>query len=61
VAYLQAEDWKYEGSKAGEGRGGRTHTFGVKHSAERFANATVYRYPKVVLRQSKPTLANGVE
>jgi hypothetical protein len=59
VAFLRKEDWKYEGSKAREGRGGRTHTFGVKHPADRFATAMVYRHPKIVLRQSKPSLANG--
>ena len=59
VVFLHEQDWKYEGSKAGEGRGGRTHTFGVKLPANRFATAIVYRYPKIVLRQSKPTLANG--
>ena len=59
VAFLHEEDWKYEGSKAGEGRGGRTHTFGVKHPANRFAAAMIYRHPKIVLRQSKPALANG--
>jgi hypothetical protein len=59
VAFLHEEDWKYEGSKAGEGRGGRTHTFGIKLPAGRFASAMVYRHPKIVLRQSKPTLANG--
>jgi hypothetical protein len=30
VAYLKKEDWKYEKSAAGEGGGGRTHTFGVR-------------------------------
>ena len=59
VVFLHEEDWKYEGSKAGEGRGGRTHTFGVKLPARRFASAMVYHHPKIVLRQSKPTLANG--
>jgi len=59
VAFLRQEDWKYEGGKAGEGRGGRTHTFGVKHPADRFSSAIVYRHPKIVLRQSRPTLANG--
>jgi hypothetical protein len=59
VAFLRQEDWKYEGSKAGEGRGGRTHTFGIKHPADRFASAIVYKHPKIVLRQSKPALANG--
>jgi hypothetical protein len=59
VVFLHEEDWKYEGSKAGEGRGGRTHTFGVKLPAGRFSGTMVYRHPKIVLRQSKPTLANG--
>lgn len=59
VPFLREEDWKYEGSKAGEGRGGRTHTFGVKYPADRFSTAIVYRHPKIVLRQSRPTLANG--
>jgi hypothetical protein len=59
VVFLHEDDWKYEGSKAGEGHGGRTHTFGIKLPAGRFAGAMVYRHPKIVLRQSKPTLANG--
>ena len=58
-AFLREEDWKYEGSKAQEGRGGRTHTFGVKLPAKRFAGAIVYQHPKIVLRESRPTLANG--
>ncbi len=61
VAFLNEDDWKYETSKAREGRGGRTHTFGVKLPATRFANAVVYRHPKIVLRQGKPALANGAE
>jgi len=61
VPFLSEQDWKYEGSKAGEGRGGRTHTFGVKHPADRFSTTVVYRHPKIVLRQSRPTLANGGE
>ena len=61
VAFLREEDWKYEGSKASEGRGGRTHTFGVKLPAERFATAIVYQHPKIILGQSRPTLANGDE
>lgn len=61
VAFLREQDWKYEGSKAREGRGGRTHTFGIKHPADRFSSAIVYHHPKIVLRQSRPTLANGGE
>jgi hypothetical protein len=59
VAFLNQDDWKYETSKAAEGRGGRTHTFGVKLPASRFAKAIVYQHPKIILRQSRPTLANG--
>lgn len=59
MAFLTKDDWKYEGSKAGVGRGGRTHTFGVKNPASKFGDATLYHHPKVVLRKSKPTLANG--
>ena len=33
IPFLEKEHWKYEGSKAGEGQGGRTHTFGVKNPA----------------------------
>jgi hypothetical protein len=59
VSFLTKEDWKYEGSKAGEGRGGRTHTFGVKNPARKFAETIVYHHPRVVLRQSRPTLADA--
>ena len=59
VAFLESEDWKYEGSKAREGKGGRTHTFGVRNPASKFAQTIIYHHPKTVLRQSKPTLTNG--
>ena len=59
VAFLQSEDWKYGGSKAREGKGGRTHTFGVRNPAAKFAQTIIYHHPKIVLRQSKPTLTNG--
>jgi hypothetical protein len=59
VVFLKQDDWKYETSKAAEGRGGRTHTFGIKLPASRIANAIVFHHPKIVLRQSRPTLANG--
>ncbi len=61
VAFQSREDWKYEGSKAGEGRGGRTHTFGVKQPADRFANAIVFHHPRIIVRHGRPTLANGGE
>lgn len=58
VPLLKREDWKYEGSKAGEGRGGRTHTFGVKNPADRLKDSVVYAAPGIVLRQGRPTITN---
>lgn len=58
IAFLNEADWKYEGSKAGEGRGGRTHTFGVKDPARRLADSIVYQAPGIILRGGKPTLTN---
>jgi len=51
ISLFQQEDWKYETSKAAEGRGGRTHTFGVKNPAKRFKDSIVYQNPRVVLSQ----------
>lgn len=59
VAFLEEKNWKYEGSRAAEGRGGRTHTFGVRRAASLFAKAIVYQRPGIALRQRRPTLANG--
>ena len=58
VPFLRKGDWKYEGSGAGEGRGGRTHTFGVKNPAKRLQDSIVYLAPGIVLRQGGPTLTN---
>ncbi len=58
VAFLQRKDWKYEGSRAEEGRGGRTHTFGVKNPAERLKRCVAYFAPQIVLQHGRPTLAN---
>ena len=59
VAFPEALDWKYEGSKAGKGRGGRTHTFGVVRPATRLRGCAVYAYPGVRLRRGKPVPING--
>lgn len=59
VAFLAATDWKYEGSKAGEGKGGRTHTFGVKQPAAKFKGAIAYQLPRIVIKQGRPTYTNG--
>jgi hypothetical protein len=56
IPFLSQEDWKYEGSKAAEGRGGRTHTFGVKNPAKRFKTSIVYQSPRIVISQGGPVL-----
>jgi hypothetical protein len=58
LAFLHQEDWKYEASKAGEGRGGRTHTFGIKLPSKLLKNCIVYQCPRVTIRQGGPVLAN---
>ena len=59
IPYLREGDWKYEGSKAAEGHGGRTHTFGVKNPAKRFKDSIVYQSPRVVISQGGPALASS--
>ncbi|MBL8478315.1 MAG: hypothetical protein JNK59_03320 [Sterolibacteriaceae bacterium] len=54
VVFLVADDWKYEGSSAGEGKGGRTHTFGVKNPSKKLKGSAVYSRSDVILRQGKP-------
>lgn len=61
IPFLAEDDWKYEGSKAAQGRGGRTHTFGVKNPATRLAASIVYRSPRVIVRQGGPVLADTGE
>ncbi|MGD1069788.1 MAG: hypothetical protein ABSB15_06580 [Bryobacteraceae bacterium] len=56
LPFLKKEDWKYEGSKAAEGTGGRTHTFGIKRPAMLLQNAIVYQAPQIRLSQGKPSL-----
>jgi hypothetical protein len=59
VVFLTAPDWKYEGSKAGEGHGGRTHTFGVANPAKRLAGAAAYAVKGIVIKGGKPVLAEN--
>ncbi len=59
LAFLEAADWKYEGSNAGDGGGGRTHTFGVIKPATRFRHAAVYNRPDIAIRNGKPIPRNG--
>ena len=59
LAFLLKEDWKYEGSAAGPGGGGRTHTFGLYRPATRLKGQAVYSRTDVALRGGKPGPANG--
>lgn len=59
VVFLQKEDWKYEGSTAGAGGGGRTHTFGVKGPATKLKGTAVYKRKDIVVKGSKPVPVNG--
>jgi len=56
VAYLESTDWKYEKSSAGDGKGGRTHTFGVLNPATKLVGAAAYALPGIVIKGGKPTL-----
>jgi hypothetical protein len=58
IVFLREENWKYEGSKAAEGRGGRTHTFGIKLPAKLLRNCIVYQNPRAAIRQGGPVLAS---
>ncbi len=60
VAFLGKHDWKYEGSKAGAGGGGRTHTFGVKNPAKKFKAKAVYQRADVKLSGGKAVPVNGI-
>jgi hypothetical protein len=59
VLFLIKEDWKYEGSSAGAGGGGRTHTFGLKLPAARLKDKAVYRRRDVKLTGGKAVPRNG--
>jgi hypothetical protein len=59
VIFLRKDDWKYEGSTAGKGGGGRTHTFGLKDAAKKLRDKAVYQREDVKLIGSKAVPANG--
>jgi hypothetical protein len=58
VVFLEKEDWKYEGSTAGEAGGGRTHTFGLRNPASKLRNAAVYRRRDVAVSRGKAMPSN---
>jgi hypothetical protein len=59
IPFLRKDHWKYEGSKAAEGHGGRTHTFGIKNPAVVIRDAIVYQAPEVRLYHGKPSLTDS--
>jgi hypothetical protein len=61
VCYLRKRNWKYDPSKAGAGRGGRTHTFSVREPAKRLKSTIVYQSPNVVVKKGRPVLRDGDE
>jgi hypothetical protein len=56
VVFLNETDWKYETSKAGAGKGGRTHTFGVMSPAEKLRDAAAYVLEGIELKGGRPVL-----
>lgn len=56
LPFITKSNWKYEGSTAAEGQGGRTHTFGVRKPKTIVSPAIVFRLPGVVLINGKPSL-----
>ncbi|HUU20983.1 MAG TPA: hypothetical protein VM389_00475 [Phycisphaerae bacterium] len=59
VAFLNKDDWKYEGSKAGTAGGGRTHTFGLRNPAAALKGKAVYKRSDVIISGGKAVPANG--
>jgi hypothetical protein len=59
VAFLSKDDWKYEKSTAGAGRGGRTHTFGIKSPAARLKGCAAYILEGIELKAGRPVLMEG--
>jgi len=54
VALIRRDDWKYEGSGAGAGRGGRTHTFGLRAPATRLRGMAAFALPGLAIRGGRP-------
>jgi len=56
IIFLEEADWKYEKSSAGEGKGGRTPTFGVVDAAKKLRHKGVYRRSDITLKDGKPVI-----
>lgn len=61
VVFLDATDWKYEGSTAGSAGGGRTHTFGVRNPATKLRDATAFLNMSIKLKGGRPMLTETVD
>jgi hypothetical protein len=59
VVFIEKEHWKYEGSRAGSGGGGRTHTFGLRNPATRLRDSAIYRRSDVIVSGGKAVPKNG--
>lgn len=59
VVFLNKEDWKYNGSRAGSVGGGRTHTFGIKQPAKKLRGTAIYKRSGIVIRGGKHIPVNG--
>jgi len=59
VVFLEKDDWKYEGSRAGAEGGGRTHTFGIKSPATKLKGKAVYVRADVKVAGGKAIPRNG--
>jgi len=59
IAFVGKRDWKYEGSRARAGRGGRTHTFGLRNPAQKLKDKAAYRRSDVRVRGGKAVPENG--
>jgi len=59
VVFLAKNDWKYEGSTAGAGGGGRTHTFGLRNAAAKLKDKAVYQRSDVKISGGKAVPRNG--
>lgn len=55
--FLTKNNWVYQESGAGAGKGGRTHTFGVPDPKKTLEGSVVYELPGISLRNGKPFLA----
>ncbi|MHB8418319.1 MAG: hypothetical protein ACYDCL_09600 [Myxococcales bacterium] len=56
VVFIRKEDWKYEGSGAGAGHGGRTHTFGLHRPRDLLRGAAAYSLPNIAVKGGRPVL-----